>query len=298
MATEPSRPRRPASPGAERPLPPAAGIAAFRAEILAWYGANRRDFPWRQTRDPWAILVSEVMLQQTQTSRVLAKYPPFLEAFPRPEALAAAPVAALLALWSGLGYNRRALALRASAAAISERHRGQVPDDENDLRALPGIGPYTARAVLAFAWDRPVILIETNIRAVLIDRFFPGEEKIPDRRLEPLLAAALDPKDPRSWYYALMDYGVALKKKGSNPGRRSAAYARQSPFPDSHRRLRGQILKTLAPGPLSPDHLAHNLPFARERIDTALAELVAEGFLETYGAQLGLAGLNPRPPRP
>ncbi|MEI6874536.1 MAG: A/G-specific adenine glycosylase, partial [Spirochaetota bacterium] len=161
---------------------------------------------------------------------------------------------------------------------------------EEGLLGLPGIGPYTARAVLAFAFDRPVVFIETNIRTVFIQRFFPDAERVPDAMLMPLVAAALDRKDPRNWYYALMDYGVMVKKTLGNASRRSAGYSRQSPFADSHRRIRGAVLKSLGHGPVGADGLAAALPFARERVDKALFELVAEGFVEGYEGLLRLSG--------
>ena len=271
-------------------------LEGFRAKVLEYYASRRRDFPWRETRDPWAILVSEVMLQQTQTIRVVPKYEAFLASYPVPAALAEAPTADLLRLWSGLGYNRRALALKAAASEIVTRFGGSLPDDEDWLLSLPGVGPYTARALLAFAFDRPVVLIETNIRAVFIHEFFPGREAVRDAELEPLVREALDRRDPRNWYYALMDYGVMLKTSLPNPSRRSAHHARQSPFADSHRRVRGAILKALAPPAPTPlaegllsVELAAAIPFARERVEKALGELVAEGFVAERGGRYSLS---------
>jgi A/G-specific adenine glycosylase len=222
------------------------------------------------------------MLQQTQTERVVPKYLAWLEAYPDPASLAAAPLAEVLELWSGLGYNRRALALARAAASLASTLAGggRFPDDEASLLELPGVGPYTARAVLAFAFARPVVLLETNIRSVFLHSFFEGEEGVPDSRLTPLIEATLLREDPRTWYYALMDYGVELKKSVGNPSRRSAHYARQGPFADSNRRIRGAILKALAKGGAKgADELAAALPFSRERVDAARAELEAEGFV-------------------
>ena len=257
----------------------------FRKKILGWYAEHGRSFPWRETRDPWAILVSELMLQQTQTSRVLEKYGPFLGAFPTPGALAAAPTADLLRLWSGLGYNRRALALKRSAAELLERFGGALPRDEESLLSLPGVGPYTAAAVRAFAFDEPVVLVETNVRTVFLHEFFPNREGVRDAELLPLVGEALDRSDPRNWYYALMDYGAMLKSELPNPGRRSAHHARQTPFADSHRRVRGEILKVLgaAEKGLERDRLASLIPFAVERVEKALGELAAEGFVSERG---------------
>jgi A/G-specific adenine glycosylase len=255
-----------------------AEIAAFRSLVLGFYEESGRSFPWRQTRDPWAILVSEIMLQQTQTDRVVPKYLAWLEAYPEPASLAAAPLAEAISLWSGLGYNRRALALAKAASRIASS--GAFPDEEEELLELPGVGPYTARAVLAFAFGRPVVLIETNIRSVFLHRFFADEEGVADSRIAPLVEATLDREDPRTWYYALMDYGVELKRTIGNPNVRSAHYAKQSPFADSNRRIRGSLLKELKlRGRADAGELAAALPFARERVDAALGELKAEGFV-------------------
>jgi A/G-specific adenine glycosylase len=255
-----------------------AEIDAFRGQVLEHYRESGRDFPWRRTRDPWAILVSEIMLQQTQTDRVVPKYLAWMKAYPGPAALASAPLAEVLGLWSGLGYNRRALALARAASSIASIDG--FPDDEDSLLELPGVGPYTARAVLAFAFDRPVVLIETNIRSVFLHRFFEGQEGVSDALLTPLIEASMDRSDPRTWYYALMDYGAMLKKTLGNPNSRSAHYAKQSPFADSNRRIRGALLREIGSmGGADAEELASTLPFARERVDKALAELQAEGFV-------------------
>jgi A/G-specific adenine glycosylase len=265
----------------------AAGFEAFRALVMGHFRSSGRAFPWRETRDPWAILVSEVMLQQTQTARVVPKYEEWLRRWPGPAELAAAPLSEVLSLWSGLGYNRRALALVRAAAAVLKDHDGLLPRDEAALLELPGIGAYTARAVLAFAFGLPSVFIETNIRTAFIHHFFAGSGSVPDSRILPLVEATLDRGDPRSWYYALMDYGSALKKEAGNASRRSAHYAKQSPFADSHRRIRGAVLKALAlGGAQETEGLAASLPFSRERVEKAIAELVAEGFAEYSGQAL------------
>jgi A/G-specific adenine glycosylase len=262
-------------------------IGSFRERILGFYAESGRSFPWRSTRDPWAILVSEFMLQQTQTERVLPKYLAWTEAFPEPSALASAPLPLALSLWSGLGYNRRALALVRSASAIASA--GRFPDDEASLLELPGVGPYTARAVLAFAFDKPVVLIETNIRSVFLHEFFPGEEGVSDARIAALVEATLPRDDPRTWYYALMDYGVELKRQVGNPNRRSAHYAKQSGFADSNRRIRGELLKALATGSRTRGELSAALPFSMERVESALAALKAEGFVAESGGSYRIA---------
>ncbi len=254
----------------------------FRAAVLEHFRLEGRSFPWRDTLDPWSILVSEFMLQQTQTSRVLPKYLRWMETWPDPTALAAAPLSEVYAAWSGLGYNSRALRLREAARAVAAMPGGRLPGDENALLALPGVGPYTARAVLAFAWRKPVILVETNIRAAVIFHFFRGREAVRDRELEPVLDAVMDRSDPRTWYYALMDYGAWLKKREPNPSRASAGYARQGAFRGSAREARGAVLRavsSLSGTGAGLDWLEEHSGLPRERLERAAGDLVAEGLL-------------------
>ncbi len=255
-------------------------VPEFRALVLDHYRREGRAFPWRETRDPWAIMVSEFMLQQTQTERVVPYWTRWLELWPKAADLAAAPLELVLREWSGLGYNRRARFLREAASAIVIDHGGRVPEDAEALDALPGIGPYTARAIAAFAYGRPEVFIETNIRAVVLHFFFPGRADVHDRELLPILAEALDREDPRSWYYALMDYGAALKKLTVNPSRRSAHYAKQSPFAGSLRQARGAALRSLAAdGPATAPDLAARTGLASERLDAALTALATDGMV-------------------
>jgi A/G-specific adenine glycosylase len=185
------------------------------------------------------------MLQQTQVERVTGKYREFIRAFPNFKQLAAAPLKNVLAHWQGLGYNRRALNLRKLAQAVVYAHHGRLPRDEASLRQLPGIGPYTAAAICAFAFNRPGIVIETNVRSVFIHIFFPNRTQVSDAELTPLIAQTLDRSCPRKWYNALMDYGVKIKREFPNPSRRSAHYATQSRFEGSNRQKRGAIVKLL-----------------------------------------------------
>lgn len=252
----------------------------LRGIVYDHYRRHGRSLPWRETRDPYAILVSEVMLQQTQVERVTEKYREFLARFPDFAALAAAPLQEVLACWQGLGYNRRAVSLKRCAEAVSERFGGQLPPSPEELRTLPGIGPYTAAAVAAFAFDLPAVFIETNIRSVFLHLLFPDAEKVHDRELLPLVATALDRDHPREWYSALMDYGAFLKREHPNPSRRSAHHARQSPFAGSNRQLRGRILATLLDRPgMTARELEASLGREAALIEALLGRLKAEGFL-------------------
>lgn len=265
-------------------------VERFRGVIYRHYREHRRDLPWRRTHNPYHILVSEIMLQQTQVERVLGKYAEFLDAFPDFATLARAPWPQVLGVWQGLGYNRRALALKRLAQAVMEAGGGRLPESETALRTLPGIGPATAGALLAFARGQPVAFIETNIRRVFLHFFFAGQERVPDREILPLVDATLDRTGVREWYYALMDYGAALKKTGPNPNRHSAHYARQSPFAGSHREVRSLILKTLLKGPVpSVQQLAQAIGRSPARTRTALQQLLAEGFVVRQGKNIFLA---------
>ncbi len=275
--------------------PAAARLRALRKKVWEHYRTAGRKMPWRETRDPYRILVSEVMLQQTQVERVRPKYAEFLAAFPDAAALAGAPLARLLGVWRGLGYNRRALNLQRAARLLVERHGGRVPDDAEALRALPGIGAATAAAVRAFAFEAPVVLIETNVRRVFIHEFFPRREAVADAELLPLVAAALDRRRPREWYYALMDYGAALARRVPNPNRRSRSWTRQGHFEGSDRQLRGAILRQLLDaGPATPARLAAALAGPAdgggERVRRLVADLVREGFVARAGRRLRIAG--------
>jgi A/G-specific adenine glycosylase len=220
-------------------------ISNFQRTIYQYYREHQRQMPWRKTKNPYHILVSEVMLQQTQVSRVLDKYRQFITIFPTLQDLAKAPLREVLTVWQGLGYNRRALALHKLAKIVVSRYGSKIPADRELLQSLPGIGEATAGAICAFAYQQPVVFIETNIRSVFIYYFFKGQAGISDKQLLPLIAKYLDENDPRNWYYALMDYGVFLKEQQPNPGRKSRHYQKQSRFDGSNRQKRGAILKLL-----------------------------------------------------
>ncbi len=265
-------------------------IADFRALILRHFRQHGRRLPWRETRDPYAILVSEVMLQQTGVERVAAKYGAFLERFPDIAALALANLAEVLALWQGLGYNRRALHLLRLAREVVTNHGGRLPESETALQSLPGIGPATAGALAAFAFGRPAVFLETNIRRVFLHFFYPDQRRIADRRLLPLVAQTLDRREPRCWYYALMDYGAWLKTAVPNPNRNSAHYSRQSRFEGSDRQLRGLILRTLVSRRTVPlAALARTEGLTDPRLPQIIRQLAQEGFLELEGGDVTLA---------
>jgi len=259
-------------------------IRRFRKEIYDYYKRNKRKLPWRETRDPYKILLSELMLQQTQVGRVIAKYKQFLRRFPTIESVARAPLRAILEQWQGLGYNRRALALKNLAAMVVDRHAGRIPSTIEALKALPGVGAATAGAVCAFAFNKPAVFVETNIRSVFIHHFFHDREGVTDSEILPLVAQTLDAKRPRRWYYALMDYGVALKERHPNPSRRSAHYTKQSPFEGSLRQVRGMILRALVKQPgISEPALVQEINRDAAMVRHCLGQLRTEGFIIKKG---------------
>lgn len=274
----------------------------FVARLLRVGDELYRDLPWRHIDDPYAVLVSEIMLQQTQVTRVGRFWERFLEAFPTLDALAAAAVSDVLERWQGLGYNRRALALKRTADQCAADGRGRLPDSYEGLLALPGIGPATAAGVMAFAHQVPGVYVETNVRAVFLHELFPHEDKVSDKMLEPLVAAAAfhptAAADPRRWYYGLLDYGAHLKATGVNPTRRSASYSRQSVFEGSRRQKRAWIVRRVLAAPEGVEVAAVRADLdraeteaARDGVDEALFasivdDLVTEGFFRREGALL------------
>lgn len=258
----------------------------FRRTVRSFYRRHARPFPWRETRDPYAILVSEVMLQQTQTDRVVPKYREFLRRFPSFQALARAEIRDLLSVWQGLGYNRRALALKRCAVEVVERYAGELPSDPALLVRLPGIGAYTAGAVSLFAFDQPGVFIETNIRAVFIHFFFPRRRKVRDEEIRVLVEVTLPRRSVREWYYALMDYGVMLKGRDRAIGRRSAHYVRQSPFKGSRREIRGAVLRVLVrSGGADRTGIENAVRCDRAVLDEVLKDLSREGFISCFGGR-------------
>jgi A/G-specific adenine glycosylase len=269
---------------------PKISVKCFRARVYGYYRAHRRAMPWRDTTEPYRILVSEVMLQQTQVSRVLDKYAQFIRAFPTVRSLAEADLSRILAVWQGLGYNRRALLLRKLAAEVVADYGGRIPGDRESLRALPGIGDATAGSICAFAFDQPVAFIETNIRSVFIHHFFKPGDTVSDRQILPLVERYLDAKHPREWYYALMDYGAHLKSVMPNPSRTSKHYVRQSRFEGSDRQIRGRLLRALLrASPLSLRQLCAEAGADKGRYHTIVERLCSEGLITKRGGLCSIA---------
>ena len=235
-----------------------------------WRRDGRHDLPWRTNINPYRILVSEMMLQQTQVSRVTGKFRSFIRAFPTFRALALAKPSAVIREWQGLGYNRRALMLHRCACEVTLLHAGRLPRDPDALCRLPGIGPYTAGAILVFAYDEPWPLLETNIRRSYLHHFFPGRRSVADRELLPVIERTMDRSHPRRWFSALMDYGAWLAGQVPNPNRRSRHYVKQSAFEGSDRQLRGRILRAMLQNEPLP---------ADRRTGRIVARLIEEGFV-------------------
>ncbi len=250
----------------------------FRQLIWDYYREAGRSFPWRERHDAYGVLVSEMMLQQTQTQRVLPKYEAWMETFPTWEALADAAFLDVAVAWQGLGYNRRAKALHQIAKQVVE---SGFPQDEAGIRALPQVGPSTTAAIGAFCHGSKQLYLETNVRRVLLYFFFEGVPEVRDKELYALLEDLIaDEDNPREWYYALMDYGVLLAAHVANPNRRSRHYAKQSKFEGSLRQLRGLLLRICAEeGAKSYDELVEHIDRSTEDIDAALDALCKEGML-------------------
>lgn len=245
-------------------------VAAFRHEVWKYYKKNgRNDLPWRKTTDPYKILVSEVMLQQTQVPRVIEKYKSFLKKFPTVQKLAKAKLSDVLKEWNGLGYNRRAKYLHDAAKVVVGEYDGDMK--EALAHALPGVGPYTRAAVRTFAFNEPHTMIETNIRTVFIHHFYQGRTSVTDKALLPLIEQAAEDQDPRTWHWALMDYGSYLKRSGVRNNSQSKHYTKQSKFEGSLRQVRGEILRQLHDG---------KKPKGDVRVSLALKGLERDGLVK------------------
>jgi len=237
---------------------------------------GRRSLPWRLTRNPYRILISEIMLQQTQVERVIPKYQNFLMRFPSLEKLSEASLGDVLREWQGLGYNRRAKMLHECAKQIMSEHRGRFPRTLDELMTLRGVGHYTAGAIMAFAFNDAVPIIETNIRSVYIHHFFNDATDVSDKEILNVVERTLDTGSSREWYYALMDYGVFIKKEFGNPNSRSKHFTVQSKFKGSDREIRGAILMLLSKNKYTRSQLLGKLPFEDIRIDAQLNNLKRE----------------------
>lgn len=283
----------------------------FQPSIRRWFRSHKRDLPWRKTRNPYHIVVSEIMLQQTQVSRVIPKYRTFLRTFPSWRSLADAPLSRVLHAWSGLGYNRRARQLQMLARTVQQEYHGKLPQAEHALRKLPGIGPYTARAIRVFAFHRRAAPQDTNINRV-VRRYFFGERTVPHAELEKKVAAVLPARDAFWWNHAMMDFGAAVCTaqrpacatcplqatckaaphflSGRIPTVRRKPQA--EPFHASLRYLRGRIIHHLLHGANSVGALSGAVsretrqPQARVRL--AIQKLVAEGLVARSGKSLRL----------
>ena len=297
-------------------------VDTFRRRVWRHYETfGRHDMPWRKTRDPYRILVSEIMLQQTQVSRVVMKYGEFLQRFPDLGSLARASQRDVVSAWTGLGYNRRARYLHQTAKRIVDDHGSQIPSDPAMLKTFPGIGVNTAGSISCFAYDTAVVFIETNIRRALIYSFFsekPDPETvepaffserfvaestegawfeprktsgiIDDSTLLPLIEMTLDQERPREWYYALMDYGNALVRYVANPNRASRQYVRQSTFEGSRRQVRGRVIRVLSDLPCASENdLLDTTGAPVVRLQSVLQDLLDEGLIVQDGPSWRLA---------
>jgi A/G-specific adenine glycosylase len=215
----------------------------FQKLIWGWYHGHKPNLPWRNTRDPYKIFVSEVMLQQTQIPRVLIKYREFLKKFPTPKALANASLADVLSVWQGMGYNRRAMYLYKAAQKVVAEYNSKFPITEEELQKFPGMGPYSRRAVLCFSHEICEPFVETNIRRVIIHHFFKDTQNVSDTAVLEILAKVSPQENLREWYYALMDYGREGLKKHPNANRNSKHYSKQSSYRGSRRYVRARIIE-------------------------------------------------------
>jgi A/G-specific adenine glycosylase len=273
-------------------------LEQFKTHVWDEGKLHVRELPWRNLDDPYAVYVSEVMLQQTQVSRVLNRWDSFMRLFPTIDALSSASTSDLLTQWQGMGYNRRALAMKHTADICSAHYGGTLPNDYDALLALPGIGPSTAAGIRAFAFNEPGIYLETNVRTVFLHELFPDEtEPVSDTRLRPLVEQTCSQTQPRAWYYALLDFGAYLKKSVPNPSRRSAQYHKQSRFEGSRRQKRAELVRII----LSAERMNSNDVLdelnvieqhaGRSSVDPVLfdaivSDLIQEGFLVRQGSMI------------
>ena len=265
---------------------------AFQKFVLGYFKRSGRDFPWRETTDPYKILVSEVMLQQTQTERVVVKYAEFLKAFPTWKALSNATAAEVVKVWMGLGYYRRAFNLHKAAQCVWNEYGGVPPQTAEGLKNLPGVGPYTAAAVAAFAFGEPAPMIETNIRSVYLYTFYPQVLAVSDKEILQKVEETLYKRDPRSWFYALMDLGVELKKHTKGINQRSKHHVKQSKFEGSQRQVRAAVLRAITEAAsIRRAEISRKLSYDADKIEAAITALQAEGLIQTLrGGRIAIVG--------
>lgn len=262
-------------------------IAKFHRRVWDYYhDYGRHALPWRVRHDLYAVLVSEMMLQQTQVSRVIDKFILFMVRFPNLQTLADAPLGDILQLWQGLGYNRRARFLHQSACMIAA---GGEPTTVETLEQLPGVGKNTAGAIMAYAYNQPSVFVETNIRTVMLHEWFTHSSGITDSEIRRIVEVTLDRAWPREWYWALMDYGTHLKRQGLGSITRSRHYKKQSPFSGSMRQMRGKIIAMLSISTLT-DHDLRMRVSADERYLSAIRSLVDDGLIEQTDSTWHLTG--------
>lgn len=263
----------------------ASTITKFRSSVWNYYETNgRNELPWRKTKDPYKILVSEVMLQQTQVERVKPFYENFIKKFSTISELARAPLADVLRAWQGLGYNSRAKRLQDTAREIMKQYGGKMPKEVSALESLPGIGGYTARAVSAFAYNQDAVLVETNTRTAVVHHFFPGRKIVNDKEIREILQRALPPGRSRDWNSALMDYGAHLKRSGIRLNSKRPEYKKQPSFKGSNRQARGAILRALAAQPATAARLSTLLGDNRkEQLRDQLKKLRNERLVQKTG---------------
>lgn len=255
-------------------------IRSFKDVVWDFYQKHKRSLMWRDTIKPYWVVVSEIMLQQTQVPRVMTKFPEFIQAFPDFQSLGSASLEEVLREWQGMGYNRRGKYLREIAKRVVGDHDGIVPKDPSVLERFPGIGPATACSIVVYTYDIPIPFIETNVRRVYIHHFFQDSSNVADKEIMPLVVETIDQQNPREWFYALMDYGTHLARIVPNPNRKSKHYTKQSKFDGSNRQIRGAVLRSLlSEGPIKGDELETTLGFEKPRLYNVLKQLTAEGIV-------------------
>lgn len=259
--------------------------------VKDYYINNGRDLPWRHVADDqfaYYVYISEMMLQQTQVNRVTEKFNVWIQQFPTIVSVADASLADIMAAWNGLGYNRRARYVYVAAKAIQQQYGGVLPNTITELSSLPGIGPNTAAAILVYAYNQPHVFIETNIRSVFMYHYFKNDDVVTDKDILKRVASTLDEKNPREWYWALMDYGSYLKRQGLGNNTKSKSYKKQTIFAGSIRQLRGKIIALLIIEPKTMSQLKDSTD-SDERLDAVLAALTKEGLIIRTGRYYKIA---------